>query len=395
MAEPRLIYLSNNRLPTEKAHGLQIVQMCEALADAGYAVTLVAPRRFNTRELRRVRSLWDHYGVRRNFAFTRLPCLDLFPLFPRSALTFLAQTFTYLLALLAWLPFQRADVLYTRDLFIGAALALLRPRTPLIYEMHQVHRSRPAQRLQKLLARRAHVVAITAHLADYMRALGATRVLVAHDGFRAARFADLPSRAEARATGGLPQDAFVLGYVGRLHTMGMPKGLDTLIEAIALATKEEAPLNLLLVGGPPEGIETLGVHWAALGLSLERLHTPGQVPAEAVPRYLAAMDVGTLPLPWTEHFAYHASALKLFEYMAAGCAVLASNLPSTAEVVRDGETALLVPPGDATAWAAAIRRLRDDPALRERLSAQARQEVQGYAWSVRAERIRTFVEGGT
>lgn len=395
MAEPRLIYLSNNRLPTEKAHGLQIAQMCEALADIGYGVTLVAPRRFNTRELRGVRSLWDHYGVRRNFAFTRLPCLDLFPLFPQHPISFVTQTLTYLLAILAWLPFQRADLLYTRDLFIGAALALLRPRTPLIYEVHQVHHSRLGRRLQGLLARRAHVVTITGHLAQHMQRLGARRVLVAHDGFRAARFADLPSRAEARAACGLPQDAFVLGYVGRLHTMGMLKGLDTLVEAIALAAKGEASPDLLLVGGPPEGIETVGAHWTALGLSPERLHTPGQVPVETVPRYLAAIDVGTLPLPWTEHFAYHASALKLFEYMAAGCAVLASNLPSTAEVVGDGASALLVPPGDVAAWAAAIRRLRDDPALREHLIAQARQEVQHYAWSVRAERIRAFVEGRT
>lgn len=393
MAEPRLVYLSNNRLPTEKAHGLQIVQMCEALADAGYAVTLAAPRRFNTREMRAVRSLWDHYGVQRNFAFTRLPCLDLFPLFPRYAVAFLTQTLTYLLAILAWLPFQRADRLYTRDLFIGAALALLRPRTPLVYEVHQVHHSRLGRWLQGVLARRAHVVAITGHLAEHMRALGAARVLVAHDGIRAARFADMPSRDEARAACGLPQDAFVIGYVGRLHTMGMPKGLDTLVEAVALAAKGGTSPDLLLVGGPPEGMAAVRAQWAACGLPPERLHTAGQVPADEVPRYLAAMDVGAMPLPWTEHFAYHASALKLFEYMAAGCAVLASDLPSTAEVVRDGETALLVPPGDTAALAVAIRRLRDDPALHERLGAQARQDVAAYTWGARAARIRAFVEG--
>ncbi len=393
MAEPRLVYLSNNRLPTEKAHGLQIVQMCEALADAGYAVTLAAPRRFNTRDLRGVRSLWDHYGVRRAFAFTRLPCLDLFPLFPRHAVAFLVQTFTYLLAILAWLPFQRADLLYTRDLFIGAALTLLRPRTPLVYEVHQVHHSRLGRRLQGLLARRAHVVTITGYLAGHMRELGAARVLVAHDGIRAARFDSLPSKAEARAACALSPDAFVVGYVGRLHTMDMPKGLDTLVEAVALAAQDGAPSDLLLVGGPPEGVEAVRRQWVALGLPPERLHAAGQVPAGEVPCYLAALDVGALPLPWTEHFAYYASALKLFEYMAAGCAVLASDLPSTAEVVRDGETALLVPPGDTAALAAAIRRLRDDPALRERLGAGARGEAQRYTWDARAAAIKAFVEG--
>lgn len=394
MAEPRLVYLSNNRLPTEKAHGLQIVQMCEALADAGYAVTLVAPRRFNTREMRAVRSLWDHYGVRRAFAFTRLPCLDLFPLFPRYAVAFLVQTFTYLLAILAWLPFQRADLLYTRDLFIGAALALLRPRTPLIYEVHQVHHSRLGRRLQGVLARRAHVVAITEGLAAHLRELGAERVLVAHDGIRAARFDGLPARAVAKKALGIAPEAFVVGYAGRLHTMDMSKGLDTLIEAIARATEAGAAVHLLLVGGPETGVHAVRQQWAALGLPVDRLHPAGQVPPDEVPCHLAAMDVGAMPLPWTEHFAYHASALKLFEYMAAGCAVLASNLPSTAEVVRDGWSALLPPPGDAPAFAEAIVRLWQDPALCARLGAQAQQDAASYTWGARAARIRAFAEGG-
>jgi len=393
MPEPRLVYVANNRLPTEKAHGLQIVQMCEALAETGYAVALVAPRRFNTPEMRAVRSLWDHYGVAPNFAFCRLWCLDLFPLFPRHHVAFLLQTMTYLLSLLVWLLPRHADVLYTRDLLVGAALALTRPRTTLIYEVHQVHGSWLGQHAQGFLARRAQVVAVTGHLADKMRALGASRVLVAHDGFRPARFANLPSQAEARAALDIPAAAFVVGYVGRLHTMEMPKGLDTVVDAIARAVKTCAELDLLLVGGPNASIAALREQWAARRLAPERLHTPGQVTPDAVPRYMAAMDVGVLPFPWTEHFAYHASALKLFEYMAAGCAVLASDLPGTAEVIHHGETGLLVPPGDAPALADALQRLYANRDLCRRLGEQARIDVQQYTWSARAARIRAFIEG--
>jgi glycosyltransferase involved in cell wall biosynthesis len=185
----------------------------------------------------------------------------------------------------------------------------------------------------------------------------------------------------------------VVGYVGRLHTMQMSKGLDTLIDAAAIVAEQGTAVDLLIVGGPDEGIAALREQWAALGLPPERLHTTGQVPPDAVPRALAAMEVGTLPLPWTEHFAYYASPIKLFEYMAAGCVVLASSLPGTAEVVRDGESALLVPPGDAAALADAIRRLVADRDLCERLRAQARRDVEQYAWAVRAARIRAFVEG--
>lgn len=392
MTAPRLIYVANNRLPTEKAHGLQIVQMAEALAEAGYAVTLVAPRRRNPPELSAVRSLWAHYGVKQNFAFRRLPCLDLLVWFPTAPAAFLTQTLTFLLALLVWLLPQRPAAIYTRDLFIGVALAALPGRKVVVYEAHQVHHSGLGRALQGFLARHARTVALTAHLAERLRALGATRITVEHDGFRADRFADLPPRETARAALGLPPDALIAGYVGRLETMGMGKGLDVLVEAVA-RLGSEIPLHLLLVGGPDAGVQAVRAQWAALGLPAERLHTIGQVPPDAVPRALAALDIAVLPLPWTEHFAYYASALKLFEYMAAGCAVVASDLPSTAEVIRAGENGLLFAPGDAGSLAGALRALAD-PDLRARLSAQAWADAQRYAWDVRARRIRAFVEEG-
>ena len=390
---PELIYVANNRLPTEKAHGLQIAQMCEAFAQAGYTVTLVAPRRINTAEMRAAGSLWAHYGVEPVFAFRRLPALDLFQIFPRWRIAFVAQTITFALALAVWLLRRPADVLYTRDLFLAAWLALIRPRTALVYEAHALHRSRLGRAIERFVVRRSHVIALTAHLADALRAQGANRVQVEHDGFRATRFADVPSQAEARAALGIPPDAFVVGYIGRLHTMGMPKGLDTLVDAIARASERGGPVDLLLVGGPDDGVRALRDQWAARGLPDERLHAAGQVPPAQIPRYLAALDAGALPLPWTEHFAYYASAIKLFEYLAVGCAVIASDLPSTAEVVRDGETALLAPPGDVQAWADALIRLRDDPALRRRLQDAACALSTHYTWEARASRIRAFVEG--
>ncbi len=395
MSGPRLFYLANNRLPTEKAHGLQIVQMCEALAGAGYNVTLVTAHRRNTPTLPGARDVWDYYGVARTFAFRRLPTLDLIDLVPVrwQLIPFVLQTLTYLLALAVWLLFRRPDVIFTRDGWIAAAAHRVRPRAALVYEVHQLHHG-PGQRMQAWVLRRACAVPVTAHLAEELRKRGATRLQVEHDGVRLARFENLPSRAEARATLGLPLEAVVLGYVGQVHTMRMGKGLDTLIDAVALAAKNGAAVDLLLVGGPQAGIDALRAQWIALGLDPSRLHAVGQVPPGDVPRYLAAMEIGVMPLPWTEHFAYYASAIKLFEYMAAGCAVLASDLPSTAEVVRDGESALLCPPGDAAAFADAIARLADDPALRARLADQARQEVLHYTWDARAARIRAFVEAG-
>lgn len=166
-----------------------------------------------------------------------------------------------------------------------------------------------------------------------------TKFLVAHDGIRRERFANPPTQAEARAQIGWAQDAFIVGYVGRLQTMAADKGVGTLVEALA----QVGSASLGLVGGPDDMAEALRQHWLTIGLSANQFLYAGQVAPDKVPLYLAALDVCVIPLPWTTHFAYYTSPMKLFEYMASRRAIIASDLPSIGEVVKDGETALLVP----------------------------------------------------
>jgi glycosyltransferase involved in cell wall biosynthesis len=381
----KLFYLANIRLPTEKAHGLQIVQNCAAFAENGAQVTLYAAQRINTPGLRAVRDVHAHYGVPRNFAIKRVPCLDLLLLGRAERSLFGIQTLSYTLILLALMLFRRADIYYSRDTLTLVALSLIKPRHKLVYEAHTLAKSRLGAWLQRLCARRVGlVVALTSHLASRLSALGATHVIAEHDGFRAERFADLPDQRTARRALNLPLTAFIVGYVGRLHTLSMSKGVDTLIEAIAGSAR---PIHLCLVGGPDEMAAQLRTHWCAQGLPEDRFLYAGQVAPSDVPRHLAALDVCALPLPFTEHFAYYASPLKLFEYMCAGKPILASDLPAIAEVVQHEDSALLCPPEDRAAFSAALVRLFEDEQLRARLGAAARARSADYAWSARAARI--------
>ena len=82
------------------------------------------------------------------------------------------------------------------------------------------------------------------------------------------------------------------------------------------------------------------------------------------------------------------SPLKVFEYMAAGKPILASDIPALREILRDGETALLLPPGEPEAWAAAARALLRDPGRAAALGARARAAfLAEYTWDARAARI--------
>jgi glycosyltransferase involved in cell wall biosynthesis len=76
--------------------------------------------------------------------------------------------------------------------------------------------------------------------------------------------------------------------------------------------------------------------------------------------------------------------------MAAGRPIVASDLPSSREVLRDGESALLVPPGDATALAAAVRRVLSDRELAARLAHAAWDEAPQYSWDARARKLRAL-----
>lgn len=394
----RLLYIANARIPTEKAHGLQIMQNCEALARAGVEVTLQVPRRVNTRELRAVPDPWAHYGVQPCFTLQRLPCLDLQWLVgqriaPLRRGAFLLQVVSWLLVLTATLlPGRGPDVYYTRDLPVAALLVLLRRGRRLAYEPHRMSGSGPGRWLQaRVMQHAAALFPVTGAMAREAGELGATceQLCVVHDGIRAERFADMPSREDARKQVGWTSDRFVVGYVGRLQTMAMDKGVGSLARAVA-------PLEnvaVALVGGPEERVRELRSLWHGCGRSDDDFLAAGQVDPEAVPLYLAAFDVCAMPFPWTEHFAWYASPVKLFEYMSSGRPLVATDLPAVAEVVRHEEHALLVPPDDIAALRAALQRLQGDATLRQRLACNARVEVmQRYTWAHRARRILQHLE---
>jgi glycosyltransferase involved in cell wall biosynthesis len=148
----------------------------------------------------------------------------------------------------------------------------------------------------------------------------------------------------------------------------------------------------VIVGGQTNGtaddpdITALAEQARALGVA-DRVELRGHVPYERVPAALAEASVALLPLPDEPVARLFTSPLKLFDYMAAGVPIVASDLPSLREVLRDGENALLANAGDADAFAAAVRRLLADRSLADRLGRQALIDVQQYSWDARARAL--------
>ena len=137
---PKLLYISLMRLPTEKAHGLQIMENCAAFAAAGSEVTLWVARRWNRPELRKARDPFAFYGLPPTFTVRRIPCIDIFPLFPPDSigarLAFYVLLLSYAFVSGVLLLFMRADIYYSRDEFILALLSQLKAKRKIAYEVH-------------------------------------------------------------------------------------------------------------------------------------------------------------------------------------------------------------------------------------------------------------------
>jgi glycosyltransferase involved in cell wall biosynthesis len=189
--------------------------------------------------------------------------------------------------------------------------------------------------------------------------------LIPH-GVDLARFrpAVAEERAALRDRLSLPPRACVVTYTGRLLR---GKGLETLLEAFLAARARAAGLHLLLVGsGAGQSLsieEALRARVAEQGLA-EHVAFTGQV--ENVDDYLRAADVFAFPS------VFEALGLSLVEAAACGLACIGSRTGGIVDVLEDGKSGLLVPPGDAAALAAALVQLCSDGALRARLGALAR-----------------------
>jgi glycosyltransferase involved in cell wall biosynthesis len=220
-------------------------------------------------------------------------------------------------------------------------------------------------------------IAITQSLADELtgRYGARSRLAVIPDGVR------LPPQSPDAAPEGT-----LVAYAGHLYAW---KGVDVLLEALALLPGVKG----LIVGGHPGEPDLDRVRRRASELRVaDRVTFTGLVEPSRVAEHLARAAILVLPNPASAISTKFTSPLKLFEYMAAGRAIIASDLPSIREVLTHGENALLVAPGDAAAIAAAIRTLIEEPALARRLARAAFEAAGDYSWQRRAERIEKLFE---
>ncbi len=365
-----IVCVSPSQVPSDTANSIQALKVAQSFLQLGHSVTLIVPGKPPTAPV----NLAEHYGL------TETPTVEWIEgrrrLFPWKA------------ALRA----RRlgADLLYcwpAQAALLGTLLGL-----PSLLEVHDLPRGRFGPLWYWLfltLPGRKRLLPITDALRRLLESrYGAMRggdTVIAPDGVDVERYAALPDATTARHLLGLPQAPTVL-CTGHLYE---GRGAD-----LFLALAEAFPAaSFVWVGGRPSDVET----WKERAAHLPNVTFTGFVPNARIPLYQAAGDI--LLMPYGAQVATSSggntaevcSPMKMFEYMAAGRAILTSDLPVLREVL-DETMAIFCPPGDREAWKAALGSLLSDETRRQALGQRAREAVQAYSWLERGRRVLNGLE---
>ena len=280
----------------------------------------------------------------------------------------------------------RPDVVHVHEPLVPwVGLAASHASTPVVGTFHAWSDTQRLYRLARPVGRevmhRLHaMIAVSDAAASYHAAalqVPPSRFVVVPNGVDVARFVDaspLPSVHDpSRPT---------LLFVGRLERR---KGLEPLVRAFTRLKTERPDLRLVVVGEGPERDRCQALLPTRLRGDVLFL---GRVDPADLPGCYAAADVYVSPALGGESFG-----IVLLEAMAAGRAIVASDLPGYRSVVRDDVQGRLVTPGDPAALAAAIGPLLDNPSLRTAMGAEGRRTVGAYDWPVVARRVRELYVG--
>ena len=363
------------RLPTEKAHGIQIMETCAALVRAGAEVELlISNRRTHIKE-----DAFEYYSIKDRFPITRLSAPETISY---GRVGFLLHAIIFAFRAVQYARKVKPDFVYTRD---PATLSIcsLMGIGPLAWEVHTTHPRVPRTILRGVKA----FIAITRGLAEWyvsLRAIPRADMHVAPDAVDLAAFESIGDRSLARenlrARLGLSKEANIALYAGSFGLYEW-KGVDVAREAARHAPE----VAWLFVGGSLDECDALKRGAAANVYTLPRVHR------KDIPNLISAADVLLLPNKRGDAASERdTSPMKLFEYMASGVPVVASDVPSLREVVND-RNAFLVVPNDPILLAEKVRHVLANSGEASTRAASARADVKNYTWDKRAEGILQFL----
>ncbi len=370
-----IAYITNIRIPTEKAHGIQVMKMCEAFASVGQNIELIVPQRINSIKT----SAFDFYKVAVNFRITKIWCLDFLALSILKWVNFWLQTVSFLVSVKLFLQNKKFDIYYTRDFLL--AIFLYKKNVKIIYEIH----SMPERGLwlhKRAWNRADHLVVISDGLQKALLVYGidSNKIILARDAVDFDIFQVAQSKEEARKKLCLPIDKKIVVYTGHLYKW---KGADALAQAAEFLPN----IEIFLVGGTKQDVVNFKTNY-----KFSNLHIFGWQEHHLIPLWLKAADILVLPNSAREKIgAEYTSPLKLFEYMASGTPIIASSVSALREVINE-DCAIFFEPDNIFSLVQSIEFGINNYSKLQENAARALKRVSQFTWYHRAELILKHIK---
>ena len=380
----KVAYVSHCNFPNRFAHSIQIIKNAQAwnmvTEDFTLYINVDAKKysQFNQEKLN------DFYGIKAPFQIKKSPFYFeiehwLLTKYTKPFSSFLRNH--YFKQTAKKLKKSDIDFAYTRT--IGFPKHAIKQGIPVILESHsplgtdidkqEVHACIDHDLFLK-------IVTISDQLKQHMirNGLPESKILVAPDGADLDAYSDNLSKHEAREKLGFPIDKKYALYVGHLYK-------DRGIQEIMYCAGKMPDVQFIIVGGHPNDIDFWKEHINANNLS--NVNIIGFVENRLVPLYQWMADALLMPYSKTCGTSEWMSPLKLFEYMAANRAIVASHFPVFDDILRDQENCQLVEADNAESLRKGLNAVLDKPEFMDKIAQQAHQDVQNYSWTARAQFI--------
>ncbi|MEI6296927.1 MAG: glycosyltransferase family 4 protein [bacterium] len=366
----KLFYIANARIPTEKAHGIQIMKTCEALSKQGIEVELIVPNRDNNIN----EDPFYYYKIERNFNIKKIYSPDLVR-FGKAGVLFQYLFFSWVS--LFYCLKGKVDFFYSRDELPIWFLSLFGKKV-----FWESHNGKWNFLVSSIVKRASGTVTISQGIKNFFinKGIKEDKIFVSPDAVDLKDHVGT-TKDEARKKVGLPSDKKIILYTGHLYGW---KGVNTLAES----AKSFDEMNLFVfVGGTEGDVNSFKQKYS----DTKNILVLGQKPHSDIPLYLSSADVLVLPNSGKEDISrLYTSPMKLFEYMASGRPIIASNLPSIREILNEDNAVFFESdnPGDLSR---SIKKVLGDKELGDRISKQSLLDVKKYTWENRAKNIINFI----
>ncbi|OHA15161.1 MAG: hypothetical protein A3G52_03465 [Candidatus Taylorbacteria bacterium RIFCSPLOWO2_12_FULL_43_20] len=370
----RILYIANSRLPTEKAHGLQIVKTVEAFIEEEAYVKLIIPRRNNPIQS----TISDYYNI------VRIPDIvyvkNYFGFLERyfHHPYFIVQRFSFTLAALFLGLLSREDIVYSREITLCFLLALFGKKV--VFEDHE-----PKKKMRRLYFLFIKVIGKKVIVPPMLGDLYAKNnvdkesYIIAPNGVDVKEIKNISGLENDK----IPQTEKIVMYVGHFYRW---KGVYTLIDAAPSINA-----RIMLVGG--NDADRMDVEEYIRSKGVTNASILPFLPHREVLRLMKTADVLVLPnTADEERSAKYTTPIKLFEYMASGRPIVSSDIPSVSHFLKDGENAILAVPDDHVDFAEKISLLLKDPEKSKIIAERAMTDALNYTWTARAKKILSFVQ---